>query len=592
MKVLNESSKIQEIRNSLSVILARVICETYGKNALLGKAVQTNNGFYYDFFIDTNIDDNQLKEIQNHMANIIDSKEDFISQSINIEEGKEIFCGQKYKLEIIDDLINSGNEQIKICKLGNFIELNANSVVSNSKKIKKSAFKVNSVSGAYWKGDSNNPMLQRISVLAFEKSSELVEYEKKSNEILKRDHRNLGKELDLYSLSSDIGLGLPLFHPNGAVVRYLLQDFSQKALMMNGYQWVYTPHIGRGQLWETSGHLKFYKDSMYKPINVDGEDYYLKPMSCPFHIEIYKSNPKSYRDLPIRYAEYAQVYRYELSGALQGLTRVRGFTQDDAHIICTKDQLHKEVVNCLKMSLYILNAFGLTDFKAYIATKPPKKSIGSNEQWEKAIKELIEAVNECNLRYEIDEGGGAFYGPKIDLKINDVLGREWQCSTIQFDFNLPERFNISYKGSDGKDHIPYMVHRALFGSIERFFALLIEHYAGAFPFWLSPLQIGIIPVSDIKHTSFCNNLKSKFLKKGLRVEVNTNNEKLNAKIRKYEIEKIPIIIIIGDNEIENNNITIRSKLEGDWGTMTFDSLMDKLKPFMEQGIPEYQGLED
>jgi threonyl-tRNA synthetase len=336
----------------------------------------------------------------------------------------------------------------------------------------------------------------------------------------------------------------------------------------------------------------FYRESMYKPIDVDGEDYYLKPMSCPFHIAVYKNAKKSYRDLPLRYTEYAQVYRYELSGALQGLTRVRGFTQDDAHIICTKEQVHAEVVKCLKFSLYILKSFGLNDFKAYIATKPPKKSIGDDELWNVAIADLIEAVKECGLEYDMDEGGGAFYGPKIDLKINDVLGREWQCSTIQFDFNLPERFKLTYVGADGQEHTPYMVHRALFGSIERFFALLVEHYAGAFPLWLAPVQIGIVSISDVKHGAYCKALSKQLINLGFRVEVNNDNEKLSAKIRKLEIEKVPMIFIVGDNEMSNNTVSVRARGLGDWGQVSIEEFVKKVEPILAMGVPKYQGLDD
>lgn len=583
-----EIAKLSRIRNSLSLVLAAAVSELYEDKVKFGYGSETENGFYYDFNIGKNIEEGDLQLIQQKMVEIISRKLPFETSQVSVKEVKERFKDQPYLLDLCEDTA----EIITINSIDNVFGIGEISLVDSTSRIKANAFKLLRVSGAYWKGDSDNDMLQRITGVAFEKMSDLQEYEKQLEEISKRDHRVLGRDLNLYSLSQDIGLGLPLFHPKGAIVRYLLQNFSQQALMMNGYQWVYTPHIGRGQLWETSGHLQFYRDSMYRPIDVDGEDYYLKPMSCPFHVAVYKSSPKSYRDLPVRLAEYAQVYRYELSGALQGLTRVRGFTQDDAHIICTKEQLHKEVVNCLKMSLYILNAFGLKDFKAYIATKPPKKSIGEVEQWDKAIAELIEAVKECGLDYQIDEGGGAFYGPKIDLKINDVLGREWQCSTIQFDFNLPERFNISYIGSDGLEHTPYMVHRALFGSIERFFALLIEHYAGAFPFWLAPTQVGIVTVSNEKHFDYAKKVKTELLSRGFRVELNDSNEKLGAKIRKYELEKLPMMFIIGDKEVENNTVSVRVRNEADWGSLSLDEFFVKVQPLLDMGIPKYQGLDD
>lgn len=402
----------------------------------------------------------------------------------------------------------------------------------------------------------------------------------------KRDHRFLGTQLDFYSASQEIGQGLVLWHPKGAMVRYLLEKFSQSAHILNGYDWVYTPHIGRSELWKTSGHLQFYKDSMYKAIEIDNDEYYLKPMSCPFHIMIYNDSPKSYKELPIRYAEFAAVYRYELSGALQGLTRVRGFTQDDAHIICTPEQIHDEVVKALKFSLYILKSFGLNNFKAYVAMKPEKKFIGKDEEWNNAIESLKAAVAEAGLDYEIDEGGGAFYGPKIDLKLMDSLGREWQCSTIQFDFNLPERFDMAYIGADGARHTPMMVHRALFGSLERFFAMLIEHYNGDFPLWYAPVQIGIVPISGC-HNEYAEKLLKKLKMQGLRAKLDVDNEKMKAKIRKMELEKIPVIFIIGDQEAASNGVSVRSRKDGNIGFMTLEEFLDRVKPELDMGIPKY-----
>lgn len=429
-------------------------------------------------------------------------------------------------------------------------------------------------------------MLQRIYGTAWESKEELKTYISKIEEASKRDHRILGKQLDFFSFSQDVGQGLVLWHPKGAMVRYLLEKFSQTAHVLNGYEWVYTPHIGRAELWKTSGHLQFYKDSMYNPIEIDNEKYYLKPMSCPFHVMIYNSSVRSYRDLPIRYAEYAAVYRYELSGTLHGLTRVRGFTQDDAHIICTPEQANDEIFNVLKFSLYILQSFGLNDFKAYIATRPENKSIGSTDDWNRATEILKSAVIRAGLEYQIDEGGGAFYGPKIDLKLRDALGREWQCSTIQFDFNLPERFNMKYVGADGLKHTPLMVHRALFGSMERFFAMLIEHYNGEFPLWLAPVQIGIVPVSS-RNNDYCKDLSVKLKKSGLRVSLDSGDDKMNAKIRKMEMEKTPIIFVVGDREIERKGFSVRSRKEGNLGFMTFESFMEKIKPELDMGVPRY-----
>ena len=441
-------------------------------------------------------------------------------------------------------------------------------------------------SGAYWKGDAGNPMLQRIYGTAWEKQEELKAYIRSIEEAGKRDHRTLGAQLDFFSSSPDIGQGLILWHPKGAMVRYLLEKFSQAVHVLNGYDWVYTPHIGRSELWKTSGHLQFYKESMYSAIEIDNEEYYLKPMSCPFHVMIYNSSLKSYKDLPVRYAEYAAVYRYELSGALQGLTRVRGFTQDDAHIICTPDQIYPEIVNALKFSLYILEAFGLTGFKAYVATRPEKKSIGEDKDWNTAIELLKNAVVDAGLAYDIDEGGGAFYGPKIDLKLRDSLGREWQCSTIQFDFNLPERFNMAYIGADGARHTPMMVLRALFGSLERFFAMLVEHYNGDFPLWYAPVQIGIVPVCD-NQFAYCKGLSKKLKMAGLRVNLDLSNEKMRAKVRRMELAKIPLILVIGNQEVEKEGLSVRSRKEGNLGFMTFDNFLERIKPELDMGVPRY-----
>jgi threonyl-tRNA synthetase len=579
-------------RHSIAHIMACAVSRLY-PNAIFGFGPAIENGFYYDFKLDFNLQETDLQAIEQKMQEIISENLPFKQEELPIAAAKELFKNQPFKLEAINDLVlREGATTVSVFNVGGFVDLCIGPHIRYTKEVKKESFKIIRVSGAYWKGDNNNEMLQRIVGYAYETAQELKDYEQKLIEIAKRDHRNLGKELDLFSLSNEIGLGLPLFHPKGATVRYLMQNFSQQAHMINGYDWVYTPHIGRGQLWVTSGHLGFYKDGMYNPIEVDGEEYYIKPMNCPFHIEVYQNSPKSYRDLPKRYAEYGQVYRYELSGALQGLTRVRGFTQDDAHIICTPNQVENEIKNALKFSLYILKAFGLKDFKAYIATKPEKKSVGSDEEWAKAIEVLKLAVKECGLDFEIDEGGGAFYGPKIDLKINDVLGREWQCSTIQFDFNMPARFNMTYIGEDGAKHTPYMVHRALFGSIERFMALLIEHYAGAFPLWLAPVQVGIVPVSNIKHADYGKSVLKQLRAKGFRVELLDDNEKLGAKIRKLELEKVPMILVVGDSEMNDNLISVRMRGEGDLGKMTLDDFYKKTDPLLEAGKPQYQGLDE
>ncbi len=445
-------------------------------------------------------------------------------------------------------------------------------------------FELDRFSGVYEDGKAKNRMLQRIYVLAFRTPKEIEAYKSFVAEAVKRDHKTLGNELKLFSSSNEIGQGLILWHPKGAMLRYLLESFGQTAHILNDYQWVYTPHIGRADLWKTSGHLDYYKHSMYNPIVIDDEEYYLKPMNCPFHINIYNSEVHSYRDLPIKYAEYGTVYRYELSGTLNGLTRVRGFTQDDAHIICTPEQIESEVAAALKFSLYILRSFGFENFQPYISTKPKSKFIGKDSDWEMATEILKKAVVSAELDYKIDDGGGAFYGPKIDLKLKDSLNREWQCSTIQFDFNLPNRFNMFYIGNDGQKHTPFMVHRALFGSLERFTALLIEHYKGDFPFWFAPVQFGIVPIKE-SHYAYAKQLSKELKNHGFRISLNNEDENMRKKIKRFQLEKIPYILVIGDKELNDKTFSVRSRYDGDLGLMDISSLCDYLKPQIKQGKP-------
>jgi threonyl-tRNA synthetase len=448
------------------------------------------------------------------------------------------------------------------------------------------AYELLHFSGAYLDGDASKKMLQRIYAAAFETRNELRAHQEKLAKAAEHDHKRLAAQLGLFSTSDEIGQGLVLWHPKGATIRFLLEQFSQAAHLLNGYQWVYTPHIGRSELWKTSGHLDNFRDSMYNPIDIDGDEYYLKPMNCPFHFIIYNSETRSYRDLPIRMAEFGNVYRYELSGALHGLTRVRGFTQDDAHIICTPEQVENEVAFALRFSLYILRAFGLTAFKPYVSTKPKNKSIGSDEQWDMATEVLKKAVAAAGLEYEIDEGGGAFYGPKIDLKLYDSLGREWQCGTIQFDFNLPERFKMKYVGSDGKNHTPHVIHRALFGSIERFFALLIEHYKGDFPLWYAPAQFAVVPINQ-SHNEYCKRLEIALKKQGLRVEADYTENHMREKIKRFETEKTPYIFVVGDKDIEAGGFSVRSRKLGNLGVMNLESLTEHIRDDLEQGKPKY-----
>jgi len=448
------------------------------------------------------------------------------------------------------------------------------------------AYELSGFSGAYKDGDPSKKMLQRIYVAAFETQDELQKYQAGLAKAAEHDHKKIGSQQGLFSMSDDIGQGLALWHPRGATVRFLLEQFSQAAHLLNGYQWAYTPHIGRSELWKISGHLENFRDSMYNPIDIDGDEYYLKPMNCPFHFIIYNSEIRSYRDLPMRMAEFGTVYRYEMSGVLHGLTRVRGFTQDDAHIICTPAQVGDEVAFALRFSLYILRSFGLTEFKLYVSTKPKNKSIGSDGQWDMATGVLKKAALAAGLEYEIDEGGGAFYGPKIDLKLYDSLGREWQCSTIQFDFNLPERFKMKYIGSDGGSHTPYVVHRALFGSIERFFALLVEHYKGDFPLWFAPVQFGVVPIGQ-SHNEYCKKLEIDLKKRGLRVDADYADVHMREKIKHFETQKVPFILVAGDRDVAVGGFSVRSRKHGDLGAMTVGSLTEYIRADLEQGKPKY-----
>ena len=448
------------------------------------------------------------------------------------------------------------------------------------------AYELSGFSGAYRDGNSNEKMLQRIYVTAFETQKELSDYKSRVSEAAEHDHKKLGVQLGIFSTSDEVGQGLVLWHPKGATSRFLLEQFSQAAHMLNGYKWAYTPHIGRAELWKISGHLDNFRDNMYNPIDIEGEEYYLKPMNCPFHFMIYNSETRSYRDLPFRIAEFGNVYRYELSGTLHGLTRVRGLTQDDAHIICTPEQVESEISFALKFSLYILRSFGLTEFKPYVSTKPKNKSIGSDDEWELAVEVLKRAVIAAGLTYEIDEGGGAFYGPKIDLKLYDSLGREWQCSTIQFDFNLPERFKMRYVGADGRNHTPCVVHRALFGSVERFFALLIEHYKGDFPLWYAPVQFAVVPIKQ-SHNDYGKELEIALKKMGLRVDADYTAIHMREKIKRFEIQKIPYMLVVGDKDIEAAGFSVRSRKHGNLGMMNLESLYTHIEDDLERGKPKY-----
>ncbi|HHW23492.1 MAG TPA: threonine--tRNA ligase [Clostridiaceae bacterium] len=556
--------------HTASHIMAQAVKRLFpGVKLAIGPAI--DNGFYYDFDLDRTFTPEDMQAIEKEMQNII--KEDLAIERFTLPRDKalELMKDEPYKVELINEL-PEGSE-ISFYKQGDFTDLCAGPHLLSTGKVK--AVKLMQLAGAYWRGNEKNKMLQRIYGIAFPKASQLDEYLKMLEEAEKRDHRRLGRELDLFSFDEEVGPGLVLWHPRGARVRMRIEDFWRKQHIKNGYDIVYTPHIGRGKLWETSGHLGFYNDSMYSPMDVDGQDFYTKPMNCPFHIAIYKSRLHSYRDLPYRWAELGTVYRYEKSGVLHGLLRVRGFTQDDAHIFCAPEQMPAEIRRVLKFCLYMLKAFGFSEYKIYISTKPKDKFVGDENMWVEATKALMEAVAAEGLECDIDEGGGAFYGPKIDIKIKDALNREWQCSTIQFDFNEPERFDMTYVAADGSRKRPYMIHRALLGSIERFFGVLLEHHAGAFPVWLAPVQARILPILD-KHHEFAEQVAAKLRDRDVDVEIDTRNEKIGFKIREAQLEKIPYMLVIGDKEVENGAVAVRSRKEGDLGSMDVDAFVEKI----------------
>lgn len=563
-----DSISLDVLRHSTSHLLAQAVLALFPDAKLaIGPAIE--EGFYYDFDLPRALTPEDLAQLELSMKNIIKQNQDFKQFNLNQKEAIALMTQrhQPFKVELIQDL---AIDTYSFYQNDQFIDLCLGPHVQSTAQIK--AFKLLKVSGAYWKGSEKNKMLQRIYGTAFETQAELDDYLFKLEEAAKRDHRVLGRELDLFSVSDDIGAGLILWHPKGAMMRHLIEEYWKKEHLKAGYQFLYTPHIGKASLWETSGHLGFYHENMYQPIDVDGAPFYIKPMNCPFHILIYKSQLRSYKQLPIRWAELGTVYRYERSGVLHGLMRVRGFTQDDAHIFCTPEQMSGEIERVLKFCLFILDKFGFKDYKIYVSTRPEKDYVGEKQHWEDAQVALVQAVTACGLAYETDEGGGAFYGPKIDVKIKDALGREWQCSTIQFDFNLPERFDMVYIGSDGAKHRPYMIHRALFGSLERFLGVLIEHYAGKFPTWLAPVQVKLATIHE-EVIDYAAEITNTLLKANIRVETDFSNEKIGYKIRQGITEKVPFTIVIGTKEKEARLLSVRSLEKGDLGSISIEKFL-------------------
>jgi threonyl-tRNA synthetase len=564
----NDEAALRVVRHSAAHVMATAILELFPETKL-GHGPATDSGFFYDVYRETPFSDEDLAAIEARMAEVVARDETFVRIKESRDKGLTDYAaqGEFMKVHFIEKFTEVGDE-ISIYRNGNFTDFCRGPHVPSTARVK--AFKVTSVAGAYWLGDEKNQQLQRIYGTAFFNAKDLDAHFKRLEEIKARDHRVLGKQLDLFSIQEVAGSGLIFWHPKGGLIRKTMEDWMRDECLRRGYEMVYTPHIMRRELWKISGHEGFYSANMYPPMELDDAEYRLKPMNCPGHILIYKNSPKSYRDLPVRYAELGNVYRYERSGTMHGLLRVRGFTQDDAHIFCTPQQIEDEVVACVEFAQSVLSTFGFEEFKVELSTWDPndqKSYTGRTEDWERAISGLKSALDRKSIPYKTIPGEAAFYGPKIDIKLVDVLGRMWQLSTVQFDFNLPARFELEYKGEDGELHQPVMVHRALFGSVERFFGVLIEHYAGAFPLWLAPVQIGLVPISE-KHLEYAEKVKAQLQASGLRVELDTRNEKMNAKIREFTLQKVPFVLILGDKESNTESVSVRTRGKGDEGSVS------------------------
>lgn len=580
-----EDSDLYRIRHSAAHVMAQAVMEMFPGKAQITIGPAIEDGFYYDFDLPRPLTPDDLEALEKRMKEIIRGDHPFIKKVVTEEEARRIFADQTYKLELIDGLAQGGFDEdgnpvsekpeISIYTSDKFTDLCRGPHVERTNEINADGVKLLNVAGAYWRGDEHNPMLQRIYGTAWHNAEELKEYLWKVEEARKRDHRKLGRELDLFSVNDDVGQGLILWHPKGAMLRNIAEAFWMDEHEKAGYSFVYTPHIGKARLWEISGHLGFYAENMYAPVDIEGQQYYLKPMNCPFHIAIYKNKLRSYREMPMRYAEKGTVYRFERSGVLHGLMRVRGFTQDDAHHFCRPDQMPDEIDFVLNFCLHILRSFGFNEFQAYLSTRP-NDAVGEVERWREAEAALEAALKRAELPYEIDDGGGAFYGPKIDLKVHDAIGREWQLSTIQFDFNMSERFELTYVGEDGQPHRPYMIHRALLGSMERFFGILIEHYGAAFPVWLAPVQAVIIPIAD-RHVEYAWNLLKELKDARIRVEVDDRPERMNAKIRDAQNQKIPYMLVVGDKEMQVGQVALRLRSGEDLGAVGLEAFLARAR---------------
>ncbi|MBN9614325.1 MAG: threonine--tRNA ligase [Acidobacteriales bacterium 59-55] len=577
----NDEASLKVVRHSAAHVMATAILELFPETKL-GHGPATDSGFFYDVYRETPFTEEDLAAIEKRMAEVVARDEKFVREQESRAKALTDYAaqGEFMKLHFIERFTQPG-DPISLYRNGNFTDFCRGPHVPSTGRVK--AFKVTSVAGAYWLGDEKNQQLQRIYGTAFFNAKDMDAHFKRLEEIKARDHRVLGKQLDLFSIQEVAGAGLIFWHPKGGLIRKVMEDWMRDECIRRGYQMVFTPHIMRRELWKISGHEGYYSENMYPPMELDDAEYRLKPMNCPGHILIYKNSPKSYRDLPVRYAELGNVYRYERSGTMHGLLRVRGFTQDDAHIFCTPGQIEDEVVACVEFAESVLHTFGFSEFKVELSTWDPndrKSFVGSDENWALAIDSLHNVLNRKGIPFKTIPGEAAFYGPKIDIKLVDVLGRMWQLSTVQFDFNNPARFELEYTGEDGEKHQPVMVHRALFGSVERFFGVLIEHYAGAFPLWLAPVQVGLVPISE-KHMEYAESVRAKLAAAGLRVELDKRNDPMKARIRDFALQKVPFVLIMGDKEATAGAVSVRTRGKGDEGSVPLETFVERAKSLIE-----------
>lgn len=566
--------KIETIRHSISHILAAVIEQLFpGAKFAIGPVIE--DGFYYDFD-NLKISEEDLSKIENKMRDLIKQDLKFAKKEISKTKAKKLFKNQPYKLELLENL-----EKITIYQVGDFVDLCRGPHIKSTKEIKSDAFKLTKIAGAYWKGDEKNKMLQRIYGVAFNNKNELDEYLAKQAEAKKRDHRHLNKLLNLYQISDEVGPGLVILHPKGAIIREEIEKFWKEEHQKRGYQYVSTPHIGKLDLWKKSGHWDFFRESIYNPMKIEEAQYLLKPMNCPFHVQIYQSQIRSYKELPIRYCELGTVYRYEKAGVLHGLLRVRGFTQDDAHIFCTPEQLGKEIVGVLDLAIFMLKTFGFKEYEFELAVRDPKgkkkKYLGEDKVWSKAEKALVYALEKKKLKYHRAEGEAKFYGPSIDIKLIDTLGRGWQGPTIQVDFNFPEKFSLTYIDNQGRKKQPIMIHRTVLGATDtRFLGSLLEHYGGALPIWLAPVQTWLIPVGQ-RHQKYAQKVAKLFQEANIRSELKDDNETVSKKIRDGQLQKIPYLLVVGDKEEKSDSVRLRDRQKGDLGPIETKKFIEKIK---------------